>query len=226
MSAVAERKQLEIYYLRHADREGTGSGDRPPCDNDLSALGHAQGRALTARFAGMRFDAVLTSPMVRCVQTCGYALAACRERPPVELCPALIEKGTPAGYLGQSVEYLSRYCRGVIPCPDAVYGGPGQYFESDTKALCLDRAAALNDYLRRRFHCGERVLLCSHGTLGNSILQTAVGLRRERDTGFIFSLYYTSVSKYGFSEDGRERIFYVNDVSHLRELMGSMQDKM
>lgn len=223
---MAEKKHLEIYYIRHADRSGTGSGDRPEFDNDLSELGHAQGRALSERFAGMHFDAVLSSPMVRCVETCSYALAKCPDRPPVEICPALIEKGTPAGYLGQSLSYLSRYCEGVISCPDIVYGGPEQYFASETKADCMARAAALNDYLRRRFTFGQRILLCSHGTLGNSILQTAVSLRREEIADFIFTLYYTSVSKYKFSEDGRERISFVNDISHLRGLMGNIEDKL
>ena len=223
---MAEKKHLEIYYIRHADRAGTGSGDRPKYDNDLSELGHAQGRALSERFAGMHFDAVLTSPMVRCVETCGYALAKCTHRPPVEICQALIEKGTPAGYHGQSLDYLSRYCEGVCACPDAVFGGEAQIFESQTKAECLERAAAFNDYLRRRFTFGQRILVCSHGTLGNSILQTAVSLRREEIADFIFTLYYTSVSKYKFSEDGRERISFVNDISHLHGLMGNIEDKM
>ena len=57
-------------------------------------------------------------------------------------------------------------------------------------------------------------------------MQTAVSLRREEIADFIFTLYYTSVSKYKFSEDGRERISFVNDISHLHGLMGNIEDKM
>ena len=211
-------EKLELFYVRHADVVGGDCEERNPSDRDLSELGERQLPCIAERFAGRSFDAVISSPMVRCVRTAA-AIANRLETPPViELMPELIEKGTPTGYIGQSTEYLTRYYPKLTRCPDLIYGGPQQIFLKDDKQDALNRANAVVAYLRNRFGYGKRVLLVSHACFGISFLQAAVGITDEAYAQYRTTMANTSVSKVKFTDDGVIRISFQNDTSHLRGL--------
>lgn len=208
-------QKLEIFYIRHADTAGAGCGDRCQCDIDLSAFGEEQCELLAKRFEGISFDAVLCSPLVRAVKT---AAAVCRalETPPVmEIVPELIEKGTMPGYPGADIGYLKRYYPDIVLCKDEIYGENG-VFSNVTDEENTERAKAVIKYLRNRFTYGQKIAVVSHGSFGNSFLPAAV----DMDEGdFILSINNTSVSKIKYTTDGKQRLSFVNDMSHLRPLM-------
>lgn len=203
--------KLEIFYIRHASTTRVYDG-RDACDCDISDVGVQEAELLADRLAGLEFDAVLCSPLVRCVKT---AAAVCRKlagHPAIEIVPELIEKGSTPNYAGAGIEYLSRYYDNIIQCPDLIFGEAPGVFPNKDKPEIMDRARAVVDYLRERFPYGKRILIFSHGSFGNSLLPSAVGIREE---DFIFNIYHTSVSKIQYTPDGRNRIVFMNDVSHL-----------
>lgn len=212
---MENEQKLEIFYIRHADTAGADCADRSRCDIDLSPLGEEQCRLLADRFAGKSFDAVLCSPLVRAVKT---AAAVCRalETPPViEIVPELIEKGTMPGYPGADIGYLKRYYPDIALCKEKIYGENG-VFSNLTDEENTERAQAVIRYLRGRFSFGQKIAVVSHGSFGNSFLPAAVDMA-EGD--FILSINNTSVSKIKYTTDGKQRLSFVNDISHLRPLM-------
>lgn len=209
-------EKLEIFYVRHADTVGAGSEDRDKCDKGISELGEKQLELLSKRFEGRHFDAVLSSPLVRCVRTAAAICNSLDEKPVIELVPELIERGSTPGYAGCSLDYLSKYYNKLAFCEDNIFGGEGGDFPNEEKSDAMERARAVIAYLKERFTFGQKILVVSHACFGNSFLPSAVSIREE---DFRFTLFNTSVSKVKYTPDGVERISFMNDVSHLLSIM-------
>ena len=216
---MAEVEKLEIFHIRHAEPQAGTNEDRPVCDARLSPLGEQQAVLLGERFKNIHFDAVFCSPLVRCVQTAAGAISQMEEKHTIELIPEIIERNTPIGYHGQSVEYLTRFYDKIRLCPDHIWGPADRQFDSITKQSALERARAVHLYLRERMGFGKRILVCSHAMFGNNFLQAGVSLLEEERAQFILTLYHSSVTKYKYTSDGTERISFSNDISHLRPLL-------
>ena len=213
---MSEPRKLEFYYIRHADTSGASFADRDRCDVDITPLGEQQAALLGERFAGRTFDAVLCSPLVRCVRTAAAVCNRLAERPVIEVVPELIEKGSTENYPGCPLFYLTRYYDALKKCPDHIFGTAPACFPNVTDEDADARAAALVQYLKKRFAYGQRVLLVSHGSFANHFLPAAV----EMGAGnYILSINNTSVSKVKYTDDGKQRISFCNDFSHLRPLM-------
>lgn len=209
-----KESKLEIFYIRHADTAPVFDG-RDECDRDISRLGEQQAAMLGEKLAGLSFDAVLCSPLVRCVKTAAAVCSRLADHPAIELVPELIEKGSTPNYAGAGLVYLSRYYDNMVQCPDLIFGAAPGVFPNVDKLEIMDRARAVTAYLRERFDYGQRILVFSHGSFGNSFLPSAVGIREE---DFIFNIFHTSVSKVQYTPDGRNRIVFMNDVSHLHSI--------
>lgn len=208
-------EKLEIFYIRHADTSGAPCAGACKCDIDLSPTGEEQLGLLAARFAGKSFDAVLCSPLVRAVKTAAALCRSLGEKTVVEIVPELIEKGTMPGYTGADMDFLTRFYPDLVLCGDGIYGENG-IFSNMTDEENTERAKAVIKYLRNRFTYGQKIAVVSHGSFGNSFLPAAVGMP-EGD--FILSINNTSVSKIKYTTDGKQRLSFVNDISHLRPLM-------
>lgn len=215
---MATEEKMEIYFVRHADVVGGATDDRDPCDRELTELGKQEIELLGDRFADVRFDAYFSSPLVRCVHTASAVLNRYPEHPVLEIMPEMVEKSTPVGYLGQDLDYLSRYYDNLTLCKDVIYGGPDHIFDKDSKIDCLRRMDAVIEYLRNRFGYGKRVIVFSHACIGNNFLQSAMDLHDEDLTQFRMTMFNTSVSKVKFTSDGVRRVSFSNDISHLRPL--------
>lgn len=204
-------EKLEIFYIRHgATSDGTHEG-RNACDINLSEIGEKQAELLGERFGGKRFDAVFSSPLVRAVRTAAAVCNRLENHPEIEILPQLIENGTDYGYFGESIEYLGRYYDSLKLNADM----PPMYDlieESDNDK----RARAIVDYFKGRFTYGQRIAVFAHGSFGNHFLSQAVDMGKG---SFILSLNNTSVSKIKYTSDGKQRLSFCNDFSHLRELM-------
>lgn len=217
---MIKEEKLEIFFIRHADTSGKDRGDRDNCDIDLSTLGIRQAELLSERFAGVRFDAVLSSPLVRTVRTAAAVANRLNGKPVIELVPELIEKGATPGYAGCSVSYLNRYYDKLSICEENIFGSPGGNFPNVTKPEAMERARALVAYLRRRFTYGQKIVMFSHASFGNSFLPSAIGIIEE---DYRMTLFNTSVSKIKYTPDGVKRLSFQNDVSHLLSIMPDFQ---
>ncbi len=205
-------ERFEIFYVRHGDTSGAGCGDRSKCDVDLTELGLKQAELLGERFAGAQFDAVYSSPLVRCVRTAAATLKRLGGSTQLIIMPELIENGTVPGYPGADIDYLKRYWENIRLCEDEVYGlVPNQNDEQNDA-----RAKLLTDYFKSKYTYGQKILVFCHGSFGNHFIPAAVDMLQG---DFVLSLNNTSVSKMKFTPDGRQRLSFCNDVSHLRNIM-------
>lgn len=204
-------EKFEIFYIRHGDTKNHDFADRDECDIDLSELGEKQIALLAERFSGKHFDAVFTSPLVRAVKTAAAVCNALETKPTLEILPQIIENGSTYGYFGQSSEYLSRYYDKIKLNSDL----PLMYdnFEDEDNDK---RARAVIDYFRSRFTYGQKILVVAHGSFGNHFIPVAVEMG---DGNYILSINNTSVTKIKYTTDGKQRISFCNDFSHLRPLM-------
>ena len=87
---------VKIYLIRHADAVDEGP-DLPDPHRHLSARGREEARRIGERLAsrGVAFDAVLTSPLTRAVQTAELVTAALGFLGPVESLLALEPGASP-----------------------------------------------------------------------------------------------------------------------------------
>lgn len=206
-------ERFEIFYIRHADTSGASCEDRSPCDIGLSELGEKQIILLAKRFEGKSFDAVFSSPLVRAVKTAAAAASLLEGSPEIEIIPELAENGSLKKYSGVDMEYLKRYYPRLALCKDRIC--PAGYGD-ETDEENDERARHIVEYFRNRFGFGQRIAVFAHGSFGNHFIPAAV----EMGAGnYILSINNTSVSKIKYTPDGKQRISFQNDFSHLRPLM-------
>lgn len=211
MISNKEIRKLEFFYFRHANTNAD-YGDRCKCDVDLSPLGEEQIKLLGKRFAGKQFDVILCSPLIRCVKTAA-AVARELEKPvTIEIVPELIENGTLPGYAGVDMEYLKRYYPDIKLCEDKNICGN---FKNQNDRQNDKRAKKLAKYLKKRFDYGQRVAIFCHGSFGNHLIPALVEMGKGN---YILSLSNASVTKIKLTSDGKQRISFHNDISHLRPL--------
>lgn len=217
------QEKFEIYYVRHADTHGAGCGDRDKCDVDITELGEKQIELISKRLEGMKFDAVFSSPLVRCIKTAAGVCKRLDGHPEIEIMPELIERGSTENYAGCSISYLSQYYDRLKECEDIAFGEARGVFPNVTKSEAMERGRALAKYFCDRFTYGQKIIVFSHACFGNSFIPSAVGIREE---DFIMTLMNTSLSKIKFTPDGVKRISFQNDISHLRPLMPNYEEEL
>lgn len=204
-------EKFEIFYVRHGDTSGSSCDDRDVCDVSLSDTGRKQALLLAERLSGIRFDAVFSSPLVRCVETASAVCKKLSGNPVIEIFPRIIENGSTYGYTGQSTEYLKKYYPDIILNTDL-----SPAYDNVTDEENDLRARTAVDYFRNRFTYGQKILVFCHGSFANHFLPQAV----EMGSGnYILSCNNTSLSKIKYTSDGKQRLSFVNDFSHLRPMM-------
>lgn len=204
-------EKLEIFYVRHGETNNSLFEERDTCDVNLTETGIKQAELLGDRFKGRHFDAVFSSPLVRAVRTAAAVCNQLDNHPEIEILPQIIENGSSYGYFGTGLEYLSRYYDNLKLNTDL----PLMYDNLEDKDNDA-RARAVIDYFRNRFIYGQKIIVFAHGSFGNHFLPQAVEMG---EGNYILSLNHTSVSKVKYTSDGKQRISFCNDFSHLRPLM-------
>lgn len=204
-------EKFEIFYVRHGDTSGANFEERDTCDVNLSDLGVKQAELLGERLAGAHFDAVFSSPLVRAVRTAAAVCEKLDGQPEIEILPQIIENGSSYGYFGTGLEYLSRYYDRLKLNTDL----PLMYDNLEDKDNDA-RARAVIDYFKSRFTYGQKIIVFAHGSFGNHFLPQAVEMG---EGNYILSINNTSLSKIKYTSDGKQRLSFVNDFSHLRPLM-------
>lgn len=204
-------EKFEIFYFRHAETADGTNGNRSKCDIDLTENGEKQILLLGERFKGKTFDAVFSSPLIRCVKTCNAVVNQLAGKPEVEILPELIENGTIPGYPGVDMNIINAFCPGAVLCRDKIMDIKSNMTDEENDI----RARALADYFKSRFTFGQRIAVFCHGSLGNHFIPAAVEMG---EGNYILSLSHTSVSKIKYTPDGKQRISFLNDISHLRPI--------
>ena len=204
-------KRFEIFYIRHGETTNELFEERDTCDVNLTEKGVKQAEFLGRRFEGKHFDAVFSSPLVRAVRTAAAVCEKLDGHPAIELLPQIIENGSSYGYFGESIEYLKRYYDNIELNTDMPLMYDNLEDEDNDR-----RARAVIEYFKNRFTYGQKIIVFAHGSFGNHFLPQAVGMGKG---DYILSLNNTSVSKVKYTSDGKQRISFCNDMSHLRPLM-------
>lgn len=159
---------LHIYLARHGQDEDNAAGilngrrNRP-----LTAIGIQQAQTVAAKIteAGLHFDTIYTSPLLRTTQTAEIIAHAIGGPVPIEL-PGLIERdfGCMSGKLQSSI---TETCAPDILITDTIV-----YFlnpeGAETFPDLLARAGQLLQEVRTR-HTEGSVLLVTHGDFGKMI---------------------------------------------------------
>ncbi|KAB8195188.1 MSMEG_4193 family putative phosphomutase [Nonomuraea phyllanthi] len=140
----------------------------------LSEAGRAQATALAARVAGVRLDAIVSSPLERCRET-AQAVAEGREME-VRVDDRFIECGY-GGWTGRPLKELAKE-----PLWQVVQAHPSAatFPEGESLSDMQHRAvAAVREWNHR---LGEKAvyLVCSHGDVIKSIVADALGLHLDQ----------------------------------------------
>lgn len=220
---------LSLYIVRHglsranAGMEADSIKERE--DPHLAELGFRQAQCLGERLSRKAFDCIISSPLVRAVET---AVPICRLQPDdgakeIELHPVFCEVGLSEEYEGRTFGEISEMFPEVIPAP-GTEKYTGFITHTGGSASSKERARQALDYLTSRFTNGENVVLVAHGGFNRYLLEAALNIDFEAaktDPNF----FNTGVTKINFYRHG-EGIFgndvtleYMNDHSHLAELM-------
>ncbi|MDR1629954.1 MAG: histidine phosphatase family protein [Oscillospiraceae bacterium] len=216
---------MELYMTRHGESEGNvraannvsaaALSEEERENPRLTPLGRRQAFLLGERMAPCDLDVVIASPLLRAVET-AYEIVRQQTGKSafrMELMPELMEVGAPEGYRGTPEKRLRELF------PDAAFSFV--FTESPVYPSSLEvdhaqrllRARNVIDYIRKRFTQGERVMLVAHGTFMHSLTTAATGLPLVE--GFNFCSENTALTKVRYFENGRIRLSFSDDLSHL-----------
>jgi 2,3-bisphosphoglycerate-dependent phosphoglycerate mutase len=208
----------ELFIIRHADAL-PGPDEIIPSgvynNLPLSKVGREQALALAKRLSKLRFDALYSSPLRRCLQTA----APLAER--LGLTPTLVDdlqeirlgEVLPLPTDGQDLEALSQALQerqreivrkaGEIGSWDAIPGS------EPSKAFRKRVVEALDGIARN--HKGERVLVFAHGGVINAYAAEVLGLERD----FFYPSANTSITVVRVG-DNLHVLYILNDIGHIK----------
>lgn len=197
-------KRTELVLVRHGETDWNrtlryqGQTDIP-----LNDLGRMQARLGAARLAEEQWDAIVSSPLSRVMQTAG-PIAEATGLSPIETDPDLMER-----HYGQAegmvlAERKARW-------PDDIW--PGLESMDDLRVRAMRALAAV-----AAAHAGQRVIVVSHGGLINSIL---AGISNGEVGSGISHILNVSFTRLHSDDDGANwSIDVISDVDHLLDEAG------
>jgi broad specificity phosphatase PhoE len=152
---------LDLWIVRHG--ESLGNLDGSDADTDLSPLGEEQARALRAVLAGVGFDRVWTSPLLRARRTAELAMPG--SEPIVDDRLAELEAEPP-------VQVLDTSRLGPEEILAALSARPRRAVESGKDFMARVRA------FRADLPAAGRVVVFTHAGVVREILAAILGFRR------------------------------------------------
>ncbi|MEU6727998.1 histidine phosphatase family protein [Nonomuraea wenchangensis] len=173
----------------------------------LSEAGRAQAVALAARIAGVRLDAIVSSPLERCQETAA-AVAAGRDLP-VRTDERFIECGY-GEWTGRPLKELAKEpLWQVVQAHPSAAAFPGGESVADMQHRAV---TAVREWNRR---LGEKgvYLVCSHGDVIKSIVADALGLHLDQFQRITADPAALTVIRYA---PLRPFVLRLNDMGELR----------
>ena len=191
----------EIWLFRHGETEWSKTGQHTGrTDVPLTEEGRQRAAALGRHLAGRPFALVLSSPLVRAVDTC--RLAGYGDQ--VQLSDDLLEWNYGA-YEGRRTVDIQKESSGWVIWRDGVPGG-------ETVEAVGERAGRV---IARALAAGGDVALFSHGHMLRVLTARWLGLPPA--DGGLFTLGTATVSVLGYEHDHRVIVRW-NQNSHLVEV--------
>jgi broad specificity phosphatase PhoE len=208
-----EKPVYTFVFVRHGESVGNvESRWQGQSDYVLTERGRAQARALAQRWQseGVKFDLIISSPLVRARETAeilGSALNA-----PVQLDPILMERHI-GEMEGLTAEEVRKKPHPPYITPYDPIGGEG---EGDW-ALFLRAGRALHALVRRS---PGSYLIVSHGGLLNQLMNAIIGIAPHVDpSGVRFRFENTAFARVMYyPHQHRWAIDAVNDRAHLKSI--------
>lgn len=208
-----DKPVYNFVFLRHGESVGNAESRwQGQSDYVLTDKGRAQARALAERWKaeGVKFDLVITSPLVRAKET--SEIIASRLNVEIELDQLLLERHI-GEMEGLTAEEVRKKPHPAYVTPYDPVGGEG---EGDW-ALFLRAGQALHDLVRRD---PGSYLIVSHGGLLNQLMHAIVGIAPHVDpSGVRFRFENTAFARViYFPYQHRWAIDALNDHTHLKSL--------
>ncbi len=225
--------ELDLYIVRHgesmtnilSDNNDTSVNNLSGAslhDPVLSPKGQNQVRLVGERFADVALDAVYSSALNRAFSTAKSIVEkqGTDGAKKLYILPHLTENGTGKDYIGPTLNELrQRYenielAEGIDPDMPLVMGS-----DTNDDEFNIARAEYVLNFLRKKYHNGEKVVLAAHAAFNTVFLFRALGLSINEifDPEFL----NTGVTRLIFFKEGTGpydcdiRLCYHNDVSHL-----------
>lgn len=208
-----EKNIYQFTLLRHGESIGNAQARwQGQSDYPLTEKGRLQARALAERWKleNVRFDLVITSPLVRAKETAEIIVAALHSK--LEIDPIWLERDI-GEMEGLTIDEVRQKPRPPYVTPYHSIGGDG---EGDWE-LFLRAGKALHELLKRPT---GSYLIVSHGGMLNQLMHAIVGIAHHADpAGVRFHFENTSFAQVTyFPYQHRWAIDAVNDRAHLQSL--------
>lgn len=208
----------ELFLIRHADAL-PGPDEIIPSgvynDLPLSKVGREQAQALAERLGKLRFDALYSSPLRRCLET-ATPLAERLGLTPIivnDLQEIRLGEVLPLPTDGQDLAALSQALHERQREIVRKAGGTGSWDaipDSEPSKAFRQRVVQALDSIARS-HKGERVLVFAHGGVLNAYAAEVLGLERD----FFYPAANTSLTVVRVADN--QRVLYVlNDIGHIK----------
>lgn len=217
---------MELYMVRHGESMGNVGreselDEQLRHDPPLTEKGKKQADLLGRFFADFPLDALFASGMRRALQT---AEAVRLHQPEngaknVQVHKIFTECNTGEDTIARTIKEINLDFPNAVCAPETdVNEGIMFYGRDDSDAVLLERGKQAIDYLRARFHNGEKVMVAAHAAFNTFMLYAALGLSHEQK--FDPSFYNTGITKIIFFKQGTARfadvyLEYMNSVPHL-----------
>jgi 2,3-bisphosphoglycerate-dependent phosphoglycerate mutase len=203
---------MPVYLIRHGETTLNAARILQPPDTPLSEHGSAQAYALGARLRAQSVDAILSSDMVRAMQTAKAILA---ERPvadslALKISPLLQERNL-GDYRGQPYEVIG--CD-LLDFKEAPPGGESLVAFEARVAIAFDQVIALHRLLTVTTNPDPLLLVVSHGLVIRRMIEAHVGLGADQRVPD--HLANTSITI--FETAPPHAVTLLNSSSHLLEL--------
>ncbi|HVB73373.1 MAG TPA: histidine phosphatase family protein [Ktedonobacteraceae bacterium] len=208
----------ELFIVRHGDAIPEADEIIPSGiydDLPLSKIGRQQAQDLAERLSAIPFEAIYSSPLLRCQQTA----APLAKR--LNIAPIIVEgiKEIKLGNirplpddkndLESLYQALHERQRDIV----RLAGESGSWDaipDSEPSKAFRGRVVEAFDEIANR-HIGQRVLAFAHGGVVNAYAAEALGLERD----FFFPAANTSITVVRVA--GKKRVLYImNDIGHIR----------
>lgn len=205
----------ELLLVRHGEadsnRDGRFGGWSPV---PLTDRGRAQAARAAAELVTRQPTALVTSDVVRAVQTAEPIAAALGLEPRLE--PGLRERSLGIfdglSFADAEAQHPAMWQRLVSRDPDAVPDG------GETATAVFDRVRAAIDRICTE-HAGQRVAVVTHGLALFHVFSYVCGLGVPRPDAAVFVLVdNASITHLQHRAGDRWRILTINDTAHLRGL--------
>jgi probable phosphoglycerate mutase len=207
----------ELFIVRHADAI-PGADEIIPSgvydDLPLSRQGREQAQTLAERLGALRFDAIYSSPLLRCLQTAGPLAERLGLTPIIvdDLREIRLGNIRPLPEDRHDLEALTKALQerqidivrlaGEHGHWDSIPGSePSKEFRRRVVEACDSIASK---------HIGQRILVFAHGGVVNAYVAEVLGLERD----FFFPAANTSITMVRVNAE-RRVLYTLNDAGHL-----------